>query len=128
MLSDPLTVTYNSVAKTLARRYAIPRASVSKRLSSSSYATSDLEFAMFSSYSLLGDGLVRSELLFQRIQQDDDANPFTGDWRPLPNRFGVIYEVNPLKFNTSTDIPLIRSALLSFVDSTMQNRLIAGEV
>lgn len=126
MFSDPLAVTYNSVAKSLPRASA-PRVGVSKQTGAGSYATSDGEFSVFTTLSLLGSQGFRSEILLGRTAPDTDG-PFIGNYQLYPNRVGLVYEYNSLRIATAVDIPLLRTALLSLVDSTFQSRLIAGEL
>lgn len=127
MLADPLVVTYNGSSKTL------PRASrfvpgVAKLLGRSSYGTADGEFVAQSSASLMSDGTTRSEILLGRIQQDDDANPFTGGWTSVPNYFGMVYVCNRYKLNSAVDIPLLRTALGSYLTTSVELKLMNGEL
>jgi len=126
MFSDPLVVTYNSVAKNLPRAIT-SRSGVSKQTGASSYVTADGEFQVFTTQSLLGTQGTRSEITLGRITPDPDG-PLTGSYDLYPNRFGLIYETNSLRYATAVDVPLLRTALLSLVDASFQTRLIAGEV
>jgi hypothetical protein len=90
------------------------------------FGSSDGEFQMFMSEAELGGNMRRFEVLLERTQQDPDG-PFTGSYFSLPNRFGFVYEINPFRYNTSTDIPLLRTALNTLVDSTFQGRILGGE-
>jgi len=126
MLPDPLSVTYNSVAKTLPRAHAL-RAGVRKRVGSSTYVTADQEFSAFITQELLADGSSRAEILFGRSAPDPDGNPFTDSYQALPNRFGLVYETNKFRYATATDIPLLRSSLTSLVNTALELRLIGGE-
>jgi hypothetical protein len=124
MLSDPLSITYNSVAKSL------PRASISmpgirKRLSAASYSDSATEFFARTEQSSLGNGGWHASIILGRTNPDTDPDPMMGS--RLTNYFGLVYGIDQFRANTSVDIPLLRTALLSFVDSTMQNRLVGGE-
>lgn len=125
MLSDPLSVTYNSSVKSLARTG--PSASGVKRvLSKTGYNTADGEFRVNVTQSLLGNGSERAEILLTRLQLDPDG-PFTGNYVELPNSVGLVFETNQLKYNASTDIPLLQAALTTLVDATLRGRLIGGE-
>jgi hypothetical protein len=126
MLPDPSSVTYNAVAKSLARGAGFFPGPV-RRLGDSFYATADREFEMKIARTLMGNDVERTEILLSRTTYDNDANPHTGT-RIVPNRFGVVYEVNTSRYDTETDIPLLRTALLSFVDTSTQSKLIAGEM
>lgn len=125
MLSDPLSVTYNSVAKSLPRGAgSFPGPS---RISNHSmYATTDREFELQIQQSILRNGF-RSEILLARNDVDAASNPYPGMGLTV-NRFGLVYEVNTLHLETNTDIPLLRTALLALVDSTLQGRLLGGEL
>jgi hypothetical protein len=125
VLSDPAVLTYNSVSKSLARGSGeIP--GPSKRIDSSYYATSDGEFSLGITQSALRGGGLKSEISFGRQDSDASSNPYSG-FPIAVNRFGLVYEVNPLHENTAVDIPLLRTALLAYVDSTLQGRLLGGE-
>lgn len=128
MLSDPLAITYNGTAKSL------PRASMGKRTmgnltGTSSYATSDGEFFVLTRRFSLGKSGNRTEVLLARRVPDSDGNPFNGTTDEMwANAVGLVFETNVSQYQSSTDIPLLRSALLSLVDSTLQGRLIGGEL
>lgn len=126
MFADPLSVTYNGVSKSLARLGRTTRPGISRMTDTSVFGTSDEEFSLFISEAEMAEDLRRFEVTLGRTQQDVDG-PFAGSWSPLPNRFGFVYEVNPFRYNTSTDLPLLRAALISLVDSTFQSRVISGE-
>jgi len=127
LLTDPLSVTYNGGAVSLPRASGL-RPGVRREIGRSIYRSSTGEFTVFTTRSLLSDGTTRVEIILERVAQDADSNPFTGDWKRLPNRFGFVYEVNDLAYASGTDIGLLRTALDSFVTSTVQNRLVAGEL
>jgi len=127
VLADPLAITYNSVAKSL------PRASgrIPKRPGvvgvSSMYATADGEFVAKTTNLSTKEGLTFATIELCRNVPDTDTDPFNSQDLWLPNSFGLSYVVNPFRFQTSTDIPLLRSALLAFVTSSIELRLINGE-
>lgn len=125
MFSDPLVVTYNSSSKSLPRA-ASPFNGITKLLGTSSYATSDGEFAVKTARFSSGSSHTRSEIILSRIVPDSD--PFTGVTPDARNSVGLIFEVNDLRMGTSVDVPLIRAALLSLVDSSFQTRLYSGEL
>jgi hypothetical protein len=125
MLTDPLSITYNSVAKSLAR--ASGKLPGPKRiLGSSLYRDSADEFSVLTEQGTLGNGGTAARIIFARTNPDTDPDPLIGS--RLTNYFGLVYGIDQFRANTSVDIPLLRTALLSFVDSTMQNRLINGEL
>ena len=126
MLSDPLSITYNSVGKSLPATGSFEPA-VGRLINSRRYATSDSQFEVFTSSWINGD-VVRTEITLRRTTPDPDSDPFTGNTPALPNSVGLVFEANTLRYATSVDIPLLRTALLALVDSTLQGRLIAGEL
>lgn len=126
MLSDPLVVTYNSAVKNLPRSSASP-AEERRLLARMTYVTPDREFSVKTERYAEGRSAVRSELVLTRVAPDPDG-PFVGSYRELPNSFGIVLVSNINGYNTSVDIPLLRSAVLSLVDPALQSRLIGGEV
>lgn len=127
MLSDPLAVTYDGVAKTLPRSTGVT-SGVTKRLGVNFYRTADGEFVAKTARSLLANGSFLSSIELGRTTPDADSDPFNGDWSALPNFFGLTYTVNPVRYATSVDIPRLRTALLALVDTSLQARLISGEL
>jgi hypothetical protein len=128
MFTDPITVTYNSLAKILPRTAARTRPGPVKQLGATVYKSADEQFGLYITRTAMRDGVNRVEVILERVPQDADSDPFTGNWSSIPNRVGLVLETNKLLYQTATDIPLIRSALLALVDSTLQSRLIAGEM
>lgn len=124
MLNDPLSVTYNGTAQSLARVSDTSGPVVKAWLGRTAFRTADGEFKVFITKNRTDDGCFRVEVLLERTQSDSD--PFNGITR-TPNRVGLVFEVNSLKYNTDVDIDRLRSALDAFVDPTIQSRLIAGE-
>lgn len=117
MLSEPLSITYDGVAKSLARtQFASDK-------TPSAFVASNNEFRMIMSEIQQGDSN-RVEVILERAVVDTDPD---NGYQYLPNRFGVVYEFNRSQYNTATDIPLLRSALLAFLDTTVQGRILAGE-
>lgn len=127
MLSDPLAPTYNSVALSL------PRASGSypgsgKRLGAAVYSTPDGEFKIYTEFASLSSVMQRSTILMERRALDSDTDPSNGGAYYLPNRFGLVYDFDINRRSTSVDVPRLRTALLALVDSTLQGKLIGGEI
>jgi len=122
MFSDPLSVTYNSVAKSLPR--------LSSDINASSYGTSDGEFVLTigstNRISDKGQQLLRKEVLLSRNVVDSTDPAFTQLRFPV-NSVGIIYETDVLRIESSVDVPLLRAALLALIDSTLQGRILAGE-
>jgi hypothetical protein len=126
MLSDPLSVTYDATAVNLPR--TSPKSAGTVRLVSQSfYNTADGEFDVSIKRTENGKGRRRTEVIFSRTAPDTDG-PFVGNYPDVANSFGVVLESNALSVNTSVDLPKLRTALLSFLDTTMTNRLLGGEV
>lgn len=122
MLSEPLLITYDGVQSSYARvSYGNPSTG-----EPSTFVTSDGQFQCFITETEREDSVV-FEVSLERVEQDADGNPFTGSWSRLPNRVGFVFEVNKLRYNTSTDLPLLQSALQSLVDGPFRNRIINGE-
>jgi hypothetical protein len=120
MLSDPLAVTYDGSAKSLARTSSSPNRTV--------YRTADGEFVITitgSSAGRTGPQLV-SISLARRLPDPTPSDVFD-DYREIRNEFTLSYSFDSTRAETSVDIPLLRTALLAFVDSTLQSRLIGGE-
>lgn len=120
MLSEPLSVTYNGAAKSLIR---LSIGQSSDNVATSRFRSSDGEFSVIITEARVKD-MIRIEIRLERVEVDTDS---LNGYQYIPNRFGFVYEVNPSLYNTSSDIPLLRSALNAFVDSTLQGRLIGGE-
>lgn len=118
MLTDPLSVTYNSVAKSLVR--------TSTERDATFYKTADGEFTVKIVSSSEGpETTVSIEL--SRIQPDPTPTNAFDAFRVIRNTFGMTYRFDVTNAGTSVDIPLLRTALLAFVDATLQGRLISGE-
>lgn len=126
MLSDPLSVTFDATAVQLPR--TSPKSAGTVRLiSQSGYNTSDGEFDVNIKRTENGKGRRRTEIILSRTAPDSDG-PFVGGYPDVANSFGIILESNALSVNTSVDIAKLRTALLAFLDTTMTNRLLGGEV
>jgi len=119
MLTDPMSVTYNSTSLSLAR--------TSSGSEGTTYATSDGLFSAKVVKSTTVSGMRRVEILFTHLTPDPTPDPFSGGPATQPNSFGFVYEFNSNEFYSLTDIPLIRTALAAFVTSPIEARLIAGE-
>lgn len=126
MFAEPLAVTYNASVQNLARVGTENRAGIAKVKGTSTFRTADGQFSVYITESLLGTGMRRFEVILERIQQDSDG-PFVGSWLPLPNRFGYVFEINDLRYNTATDLPLLQAAIVDLVDGPFRDRLVAGE-
>jgi len=119
MLSDPLAITYDGNAKSLPRVYT--------KGSGTRYRTADGEFEVsISEFSVLPDGRRVDITLTRRLPDPTPTNPFDGT-REVKNSFTLGFTVDTTRAESSVDIPKLRTALLAFVDSTVQSRLISGE-
>jgi hypothetical protein len=121
VLTDPHSVTYNSVSKSLPRTSAFSNGAT--------YRTADGEFEVKISRSRNkrdGRFLVQYELV--RILPDPTPGDAFDAFRDIRNSFGVTYGFDPsTRAQASIDHPLLRSAVLAVVDSTFYGRLMAGE-
>lgn len=126
MLTDPLAITYSGSGKSLARVAGF-KPGFARTIAAQRYGTPDGEFEAFVSQHTMGGGILRSELMLSRTAQDPDS-PFVGRWDPYANRFGVCFEYNAARYYTAVDVPLLRTAVLSLVDSALQGRLLGGEI
>jgi len=120
--SNPLSVTYNSVSKSLARQSSSDTAS--------RYGTSDGEFTFtVDTYVRISDKgqriIVREVKLSRNVVDSTDA-AFTQLRYPV-NSVGLIFETDELRTESSVDVPLLRTALLALVDSTFQGRILGDE-
>lgn len=125
MLPDPISVTYDSVAKSMPRTSPKSGGFV-KLLGTSGFNTADGEFHVTMKRSEIRKNGRRVEVILTRVSPDTDG-PFVGNNPDTENSFGVIYETNGLNVNSSVDIPKLRTALLAFLDSTTQSRILSGE-
>jgi hypothetical protein len=121
MLTDPMSVTYNSAAKSLIRIYTSG--------STARYRTADGEFEVEISNSPPKVEAWESHVRFDLSRVLPDATPADvfDPFRRVRNTVGLSYTFDATRAQTSVDVPLLRSALLATVDSTLQGRLIGGE-
>jgi len=65
--------------------------------------------------------------MFRKMPDPTPTNVFD-DYREIRNAFGIFYMFDTnSRANMSVDIPLLRTSLLAFVDSTLQGRVLNGE-
>lgn len=121
MLTDPLAVTYDGSAKSLVR--------TSQNSNRTVYRTADGEFVITITKTPSGSTgqEFRSISLERRLPDPTPADAFDA-YRDIRNGFTLSYSFDTTRAETSVDIPRLRTALLAFVDSTLQGRLIAGEM
>jgi hypothetical protein len=66
------------------------------------------------------------EIVFTRVVPDPTPTDLESRW--IANRFGYVISFDPIaRVEASDNIPKLRTALNSFVDSTLLTRLITGE-
>jgi hypothetical protein len=119
LLSDPLSVTYDGTSKSLPRTSTTPNRTV--------YRTGDAEFEVTVSNSVARDGTQRIDVNLSRTAPDPTPNDAFDAFRKITNSFGISIKFDSTRANLSDDLPKLRTALLAFVDSTLQSRLIGGE-
>jgi hypothetical protein len=125
MLTDPLSVTYNGSAKTLPVVTGSTRIDLDRLLGSRKYATADGEFTVATRQGVRRDGVLQGEIHLIRKALETDVNTaFSGYFS---NSVGLVYGIDPIRANTSVDIPLIRAALLSLVDSSLEAKILGGQ-
>jgi len=91
------------------------------------YRTGDEEFEIVISDSpRLRDGRSRREISLTRRLPDPTAGDAFDAFRPVKTTFGCFYTIDPSRAGIS-DIPKLRTALLAFLDTNLQNRIVAGE-
>jgi hypothetical protein len=119
LLSDPQSVTYDGNAKSL------PRTSIGPR--GTEYTSSDGVFQVkIWRTPNKGDFYKVDITLTRRSTNPDAEQAFEGD-RIVENSVKLGFVVDTTRHEASTVIPLLRTALLNYVDSTLQGRLLAGE-
>lgn len=119
MLTDPLSVTYDGNSKSLPRVSSGGRGTV--------YRTADEEFEMSISDLSTRNGFNGCEIILARRLPDPTPVNVFDDYRWIHNRFGYVISYDSTRAETSVDLPRLRTALDSFVSSTVLNRLIARE-
>jgi hypothetical protein len=119
LLSDPLSITYDGSAKSLPRVSSGPNSTV--------YRTSDgvFEIRISNAPGRGSDSLVR--ISFSRVTPDPTPSDAFDPYRTIRNSFELCFSFDISRYEASTVLPLLRTALLAFVDTTLQGRLIAGE-
>jgi len=119
VFTDPFSVTYNGTA------YSLPRTGTTKQ--ESFYKTADgvLAINVRNSTGRAGSRLAVIEL--SRRLPDPTPTDVFDPYREIINGFSIGFRTDVTLASASSDIPLLRTALLALVDSTLQGRLIGGE-
>ena len=123
MFSDPLSVTYNSVSKSLVRLSSLARKN-SKGGYGTRYATADGELTLVVAHTVNEYDNRCVEVRLTRTALS--SAPITGQPGMVSNSFGITIEFDEFNQNAS-DVALLRTAVLALVDSTFTSKLTAGE-
>jgi hypothetical protein len=73
------------------------------------------------------DGNIGRMIILSKRLPDPTPGDVFDNLRVVSNAFGLVYRFDPGRYETSVDIPLLRTALLNLVDSSLQTRIIGGE-
>lgn len=124
MLSDPLSVTIDGSARSLAR-VGVRRRSIPQTVNEVGYRTADGTYSvMTSQFRHRQSGDRRAEILLSKVVPDlSSTTNYTGD---IISRVGLIFETDPYGYG-AVDLANVRTALLTLVDTTLQGRIVAGE-
>jgi len=113
-------VTYNGSSKSL------PRTGAGRNGHQYRTADGEFEFTISDSPKSRDGSIGRTVVLSRRLPDPTPGNSFD-DYRFIKNSFGILVGFDVTRAETSVDIPLLRTALLNFCDTTMLNRIISGE-
>jgi len=73
------------------------------------------------------DGGIGRAITLSRVLPDPTSSNVFDDYRTIRNSVTLSFGFDPTRAEASVDIPLLRTALLAYVDTTLQGRIIAGE-
>lgn len=121
MLPDPLVFTYDGVSKSL------PRTNVTKTMTRYETPDGDLRIKIWRSPAADDTGRTFVRITCERRTPDPTPSDVFDPYRDIINSFELGFCVDKTRHEADTVLPLLRSALTTFVDTTMMNRLIAGE-
>jgi len=122
MFNDPLSVSYNGDS------LSMPRTASGK--DHSRYNTADGEFTLFIVNNPKGSqgGFARVDIILTRRLPDPTPEDVFNNFRDVRNSFGFSYGFDPVtRVGASVDVPRLRTALISLVNSGFESRLISGE-
>jgi hypothetical protein len=122
MLSEPVSLTVNSVAKSLPRT-ATPKGLLLTKVATSHFNTSDGVFALKVERFVSGP-YVRMQVSLQQTDVDD----LDGKGNLRKDTFGVFFDFIPTSDEAVVNIATLRTALLAFLDSTTTSRILGGEM
>lgn len=92
------------------------------------YVTGDGEFEIkISDLPKLRDGSIGRTIVLSRRLPDPTPLDVFDNYRFIRNSFGITYSFDLSRSEASVDIPKLRTALLAYVDATLQGRIIGGE-
>jgi hypothetical protein len=123
VFTDPLAVTYDSIALSL------PRVGAGKK--GTMYRTADALYSLrFSENELQskakqGQRLISVEL--NRTLPDPTPSNVFDDYRTIRNGFGCFYITDASRAEMTDNIPKLRTALLAFLTPAIEARVLAGE-
>jgi hypothetical protein len=118
MLSDPLSVTYDGVTKSLAR--------VTMGEDYTAYRTSDGELEVKISHSSTAAGNKRHSIKLSRKMPDPTPLDVFDAYREVVNSSEFTWETDP-NGKDSSAVANCQSALSTLVDATFRSRLLGGE-
>lgn len=119
MFSDPLSITYNGSPVSL------PRVGVDN--DRSKYESSDRQFSVEIEKSRRADGTITREVKLTRVSPDSTPADAFDPYRRIPNGVSLVFTTDEFNSFSSTDLPLLRTALLALVDTTFQGRILGDE-
>lgn len=122
MFSDPFSVTYNGSGLSL------PRVEVAKDYSRYRTADGEFEVIISNNHQTARDGIATASIKLVRRLPDSTPGDAFNAYRDIRNVFGFSYSYDALtRAEASTDVPRLRAALDTLVNSTLQGRIISGE-
>jgi hypothetical protein len=128
MFADPVSVTYDGTT------YSLPRGTASKKVAPTGRKVGETSYTAavaglilnIRTFEAAGGGFWR-EVVLSRQQPDSDSSSFNdGPAVGQLNSVGLIFHSNDLRVGEA-DIPKLRAALLTLVDTTFTSRLLGGE-
>jgi len=125
MLSDPQSITIDGSARTMPR-VGSTQSSRPQLVAQSTYRTADGVYSIATqSFRHRQSGQRRAEVILRKVVPDlSSSTNYVGD---IISGVGLVFETDPFGYGNS-DLSNVRTALLSLVDTTLMNRIVAGEV
>jgi len=94
---------------------------------SSFYKSANGEFRVIIRNTPKGNGTTTASIELARAVPDPTPTDIFDPYREVENSFGIFYRYDLTRGNAGIDLPLLRAALLSLVNSGFETRLIGGE-